>query len=93
MRQLSDGRQLQDLLLIFSRAKSSASPARWAPDAMCWSTSLYGLRSAERGTIHLEGHGRGASVRQSEAIAPARRAGAARPPPSGADPPSPPPIY
>ncbi len=39
VRQLSDGRQLQDLSFDYScRAKSSASPACWAPDAMCWST-------------------------------------------------------
>ncbi len=50
--------------LIFSRAKSSASPACWAPDAMCWSTysTAYARRNAAPSTSRA---GRGAFVRQS----------------------------
>ncbi|MDQ6190797.1 hypothetical protein M3O75_04120 [Klebsiella pneumoniae] len=72
VRQLSDGRQLQDLSLIFSRAKSSASPACWAPDAMCWSTysTAYVRRNAAPSTSRA---GRGAFVRQSRRSAPAWR--------------------
>lgn len=72
VRQLSDGRQLQDLSLIFSRAKSSASPACWAPDAMCWSTysTAYARRNAAPSTSRA---GRGAFVRRSRRSAPAWR--------------------
>ncbi len=53
--------------MIFSRAKSSASPACWAPDAMCWSTysTAYARRNAAPSTSRA---GRGAFVRQKQAI-------------------------
>lgn len=72
VRQLSDGRQFRIFLLIFSRAKSSASPACWAPDAMCWSTysTAYARRNAAPSTSRA---GRGAFVRQSRRSAPAWR--------------------
>ncbi len=58
--------------MIFSRAKSSASPACWAPDAMCWSTysTAYARRNAAPSTSRA---GRGAFVRQSRRSAPAWR--------------------
>ncbi|STW40760.1 sugar ABC transporter ATP-binding protein [Klebsiella pneumoniae] len=85
VRQLSDGRQLQDLSFDIQPGESSASPACWAPDAMCWSTysTAYARRNA--GTIHLEG--RPPAHSYAKAGDPRRHgAGAARPPPSGADP-------
>lgn len=69
VRQLSDGRQLQDLSFDIHPGRSSASPVCSAPGAMCWWTysTAYARRSAVRSTSTAS---RDVSVRQSRRSAP-----------------------
>ncbi len=85
VRQLSDGRQLQDLSFDIQPGEIVGVAGLLGAGRDVLVDLLYGLRPAERGTIHLEG--RAAAHSYAEAGDPRRHgAGATRPPPSGADP-------
>lgn len=72
VRQLSDGRQLQDLSFDIQPGEIVGVAGLLGAGRDVLVDLLYGLRPAERGTIHLEG-GRGAFVRRSRRSAPAWR--------------------
>lgn len=69
VRQLSDGRQLQDLSFDIHPGRSSASPACSAPGAMCWWT--YSTACVRRSAaLSISTACRDESVRQSRRSAP-----------------------